>query len=149
MKNILVPIDFSAETDRVIAMAELMARATGAKLWLVHVAAPDPDFVGFDAGPTYVREQRAEVLREEHTGIQRLAERAKQRGLECDGLLVQGSTTETLLEEIDRLNAELVIMGSHGKSGLFKAFVGSVSEQVLRDSRVPVMIVPALERSRS
>lgn len=149
MKNILVPVDFSAETDRVLEMAELISRATSAKLWLVHVAAPDPDFVGFDAGPTYVREHRAEVLREEHIGIQALAAKLEQRGLQCEGLLVQGSTTETLLEEIDRLDAELVIMGSHGKSGLFKAFVGSVSEQVLRDSRVPVMIVPALERARS
>jgi nucleotide-binding universal stress UspA family protein len=147
MKNILVPVDFSAETDRVISMAATLASATKAHLWIVHVAAPDPDFVGFDAGPTYVREQRAEILRQEHVQIQELAASMKQQGLACEGLLVQGPTTDTLLEEIDRLQADLVIMGSHGKSGLFKAFVGSVSEQVLRESRVPVMIVPATGRS--
>ncbi|MDQ3101545.1 MAG: universal stress protein, partial [Bacteroidota bacterium] len=98
--------------------------------------------------PRYVREQQAEVLREEHAWIQKLAMGVKQHGFECDGLLVQGSTTETLLEEIDRLNADMIIMGSHGKSGLFKAFVGSVSEQVLRESRIPVLIVPALDRKK-
>lgn len=148
MKNILVAIDFSAETDRVIGIASNIARGVIAKLWLVHVAAPDPDFVGFDTGPRYVREQRAEVLREEHAAVQQLAQRVKDIGLECDGLLVQGSTTETLLEEIERLGADMIVMGSHGKTGLFKAFVGSVSEQVLRDSRVPVLIVPSLERNK-
>ena len=148
MKNILIAVDFSAETDRVLDIASRIARGTAARLWLVHVAAPDPDFVGFDTGPKYVREQRAEVLREEHTAIQQLAQRLQRAGLECQGLLVQGSTTETLLEEIDRLGADMVIMGSHGKTGLFKAFVGSVSEQVLRDSKIPVLIVPSLDRKK-
>jgi nucleotide-binding universal stress UspA family protein len=146
MKNIMVPVDFSAETGRVMNIAAAMGRAFNAKVWLVHVAAPDPDFVGFDAGPRYIREHRAEILREEHAEIQALAKQLKDQGLQSDGLLIQGATSETLLEEIDRLNADMVIMGSHGKSGLFKAFVGSVSEQVLRDSRIPVLIVPAVER---
>ncbi len=148
MKNILVPIDFSAETQRAIDIASNIGKAFGAKLWLVHVAAPDPDFVGFDAGPTYIRDHRAEILREEHAEIQKAASALKEQGLQCDGLLVQGSTTETLLEEIDRLKADMVVMGSHGRSGLFKAFVGSVSEQVLKESRVPVLIIPALDRDR-
>jgi nucleotide-binding universal stress UspA family protein len=147
MKNILVPVDFSGETARVLDLAVDLAGPFNAKLWLVHVAAPDPDFVGFDAGPAYIREQRAEVLRQEHMEIQQMAAALKNRGVECEGLLVQGSTTETLLDEIVRLQADMVIMGSHGRSGLFKAFVGSVSEQVLRDSRVPVLIVPALNRN--
>jgi nucleotide-binding universal stress UspA family protein len=147
MKNILVPVDFSAEAQRVIDIAASIAKAFQARIWLVHVAAPDPDFVGFEAGPTYVREQRAEVLREEHSEIQALAATLKNSGHDAAGLLVQGSTTETLLEEIDRLNADLVVMGSHGRTGLFKAFVGSVSEQVLRESRVPVLIVPAIQRN--
>jgi nucleotide-binding universal stress UspA family protein len=147
MKNILVPVDFSAEAQRVIDIAASIAKAFQARIWLVHVAAPDPDFVGFEAGPTYVREQRAEVLREEHAEIQALATTLKNAGHDAAGLLVQGSTTETLLEEIDRLKADLVVMGSHGRTGLFKAFVGSVSEQVLRESRIPVLIVPAIQRS--
>ncbi len=148
MKNILVPIDFSAETDRVIDVAIALAKPLQAKLWLVHVAAPDPDFVGYETGPRYVREHRAEILREEHAGIQALAKRIAGSAVECEGLLIQGPTSETLIEEIDRLKAEMIIMGSHGRSGLFKAFVGSVSEQVLRDSRVPVLIVPAIDRER-
>ncbi len=147
MKNILVPIDLSNATPQVLDVASSMAQPLGAKLWLVHVAAPDPDFVGFEAGPKYVREHRADVLRREHVELQALSKALADRGLLAEALLVQGPTAETLLDEVERLKADLIIMGSHGRSGLFKALVGSVSEQVLRDSKVPVMIVPSVDKA--
>jgi len=143
MKNILVPIDFSPVGKEVLTIASDLARALNAKLWLVHVAAPDPEFVGYQAGPSYVREQRADVLRHQHTDLQTMAARLSAQGLASEALLVQGPTTETLLDEVDRVKADLIVMGSHGRSGLFKALVGSVSEQVLRETRVPVLIVPS------
>lgn len=146
MKNILVPIDFSSVGRKVIETAGSVARSMGAKLWLVHVAAPDPDFVGFKTGPTYVREHLATVLRQEHAQLQAMAEDLRAAGLDVEALLVQGPTTETLLDEAERVKAELIIMGSHGRSGLFKAFIGSVCEQVLSASRIPVLIVPSPDR---
>lgn len=147
MKNILVPIDLSNATHQVLAVAVTLAGPLGSKLWLVHVAAPDPDFVGFKTGPQYVREHRAEILRKEHVDLQDMAASLEKQGLQAEALLVQGPTAETLLDEVERLKADLIIMGSHGRSGLFKAFLGSVSEQVLRDSKVPVLIVPSTERN--
>ena len=146
MKNILVPVDFSSVGKKVINTAGTMAASMGAKLWLVHVAAPDPDFVGFKTGPTYVRDHLATVLRHEHAQLQSMAEELRAAGNDAEALLVQGPTTETLLDEAERLKADLIIMGSHGRSGLFKAFVGSVCEQVLSASRIPVLIVPSPDR---
>ncbi len=142
MKNLLVPIDFSEVTAALLRTATELGRALRAKVWLVHVAAPDPDFVGFKVGPQYVREQRAEILRQEHQDIQAFAAELVGTGVDAEGLLVQGPTTETILEMIGKLEADMVVMGSHGRSALFRAFVGSVSEQVLKESRVPVLIVP-------
>ncbi len=146
MRNILVAIDLSNVTDAMISLAMSIAIPTKAKIWIVHVAAPDPDFVGFKVGPEYVREQRADTLREEHVAIQGMADRLKEQGCDAEALLVQGPTTDTILEISDRIAADLIIMGSHGRSALFRAFVGSVSEQVLRESRSPVMIVPSPDR---
>jgi len=146
MKNILVPIDFSPASHRAVHLAVEMALVLKAKVWLVHVAAPDPDFVGFKTGPTYIRQHRAEVLREEHSTIQSLAENATQRGVDAEGLLVQGPTTETILAEAEQLQADMIVMGSHGRSGLYRTFVGSVSEQVLRDAKVPVLIIPKADQ---
>jgi nucleotide-binding universal stress UspA family protein len=148
MKNILVPIDFSDASKDALAVASTWSAPWKAKLWLVHVTAPDPDFVGFRTGPTYVREHRADVLRQEHADLQHMAQELKDQGLDAEALLIQGPTTETLLAEIDKLDIDLVVMGSHGRGGLYKAFVGSVSEQVLHMSEVPVLIVPDKNKHR-
>ncbi|MCW5897914.1 MAG: universal stress protein [Flavobacteriales bacterium] len=142
MKDLLATIDFSEVTPLVVETAASLGKAFGAKVWLVHVAAPDPDFVGFKVGPSYVREQRAETLRQEHQDIQAIAADLNARGIDAEARLVQGPTTDTILEMATKVEAGLIVMGSHGKSALFRAFVGSVSEQVLRDSKVPVMIIP-------
>ena len=75
MKNIVVPLDFSDQTDVVLRLASEMGKAFGAHLWLLHVAAPEPDFVGYGPAPDCVREQAAKLLREELSRVQRLARR--------------------------------------------------------------------------
>ena len=142
MKNILLPVDFAGTGDRVNAVALELARSLGAKLWFLHVAAPDPDFVGFSTGPQYVRDHRAEVLRQEHADLQQMAEKARAEGSDAEALLIQGPTTDSILDQAKRIEADVIIMGSHGRSALYKAFVGSVSEQVLEQSPIPVLIVP-------
>ena len=142
MKNILLPVDFAGTGDKVHAVALQLARSLGAKLWFLHVAAPDPDFVGFSTGPRYIRDHRAEVLRQEHTDLQQMAEQARATGVDAEALLIQGPTTESILEQAKRIGADVIIMGSHGRGALYKAFVGSVSEQVLEQSPIPVLIVP-------
>lgn len=142
MKNILAPIDFSPVSQNVLRFATVQARAFGAKLWLLHIAAPDPDFVGFKVGPSYVREQLADELRREHADLQAMAADLVKLGINAEALMVQGPTTDTLLVVATRVEAELIVMGSHGKGALMRALLGSVSEQVLRESPVPVMVVP-------
>lgn len=143
MKNILIPYDFSAVGERLLKAAMDLAKPMGAKVWVVHVAAPDPDFVGFKVGPQYVRDHMADLLRQEHSDLQEVAKRVSEQGIEAEALLVQGPTVETLLELADRVEADLFLVGSHGRSALFRAFVGSVSEQLLKDSKIPVMVVPS------
>lgn len=142
MRAVLVPVDFSEATDAVIAWAAGLAEALGGRLWLLHVAAPDPDFVGFEAGPDVVRDQRASELREEHRDLQGRAEVLRARGLDATALLVEGPTVEKILDEAERLGADLVVMGSHGRGALTRALLGSVSEGVLRGARCPVTILP-------
>ena len=73
MKNILVTIDLEDHAEQLIGHAAEWAKAFGAKVWLMHVAAPDPDFVGYEVGPQYIRDGRAEELREEHRMLQACA----------------------------------------------------------------------------
>lgn len=146
IENIVVAVDFSAVTDRVLEQAEFLARALDSRLWLIHVAAPDPAFVGYEAGPQTVRDGVAAHIHEHHREIQEKADVLRQKGIEATALHVQGPTVEKILSEAGKLGAELIVMGSHGRGALYRALLGSVSEGVLRGARCPVHIVPARER---
>lgn len=142
MKNILVTLDFEEGETLLIEKAFQMANAFGSKLWLMHIAAPDPDFVGYDVGPEYIRDSRASELRKEHRQIQAYSKTLKKRGVESEGLLVQGATIEMIIKESKKLNVDLIIAGHHEHGFLYKAFVGSVSAEVVKKSQIPVLVVP-------
>lgn len=142
MKNILVTVDFDKGEELLIEKAFQMASAFGSKLWLMHIAAPDPDFVGYDVGPKYIRDSRASELRKEHRQVQAYSESLKKRGVNSEGLLVQGATIEMIIKESKKLNVDLIISGQHDHGFFYKAFVGSVSAGIIKKSKIPVLIVP-------
>ena len=141
MKNILVAIDFLPISEKLIGHAAEWAAKFGAKIWLVHVAAPDPDFVGYDVGPQYIRDSRAEVLRHEHQEIQAYARGLEEKGLEVEALLIQGPTVETLVEEAEKLHADLLLLGAEPHGKVFEAVFGSVWVSVVKKSKIPVMLI--------
>ena len=149
MQNIVAAIDFSAISHDVVELAANLAETYGAALSLVHVAAPDPAFVGYEAGPQSVRNDRAQELHREHQDLHRLAEELRARGLRVTPLLVQGPTVDTLLEEARRLQADILVMGSHGRGALLSILLGSVSTGVLRHAPCPVLVVPSHKDTRS
>ena len=143
MKTILVAIDFSDCTEDVIKCAMEFAHAFRAELALVHVAAPDPDFVGYDAGPQSVRDQLAHQFHREHRDLQAIEGTLKNQEIPCRSLLIQGVTVEKIVEETKRLDVGLIIMGSHGHGALHNLLVGSVTEGVIRKTCCPILIVPS------
>lgn len=142
-QNILALVDFSQITDDVVAKAGELAALYNAKCWLVHIATPHPDFVGYDVGPQYIRDSRAEVLKEEHHQLHSYKTALTEQGIDSEALLVMGPLHETISSEIAKLNIDLVILGSHGRSKLYELLVGSVCEHLLRNATVPMVIIPA------
>lgn len=142
MKNILVPVDFSDATDAVVARSIELARALQARVTLLHIVAPDPDFVGYEPGPQSVRDTVAKHVHDEHKQLHALEERMSSQGVNVTSLLIQGYTAEKILKECERLKSDLLVMGSHGHSALHHLLVGSVTEGVLRKVACPVVVVP-------
>ena len=139
--SLLVALDFSSVTDDQLEIVQRLA-APNREIYLLHVAEPDPDFVGFEAGPEEVRDQVAKEFHQEHEQIQALAGRLRDSGHQVTALLIQGPTIETILSEADKVGAEVIVVGSHGRGKLFDLVVGSVSAGVIRKSTVPVLVVP-------
>ena len=139
--SLLVALDFSSVADDQLEIVGRLA-APNREIYLLHVAEPDPDFVGYEAGPDVVRAQVADEFHREHEMIQTLAGRLRDRGHQVTALLVQGPTIETILNEAEKVGAEVIVVGSHGRGKLFDLVVGSVSAGVIRKSPVPVLVVP-------
>jgi nucleotide-binding universal stress UspA family protein len=143
VKSLLAAVDFSDVTEGVMAVVASLARELGAEVRVVHVAAPDPDFVGYDVDSAALRDVHAREYREEHRQLQALADRLREQGIDAKALLIRGSTVEKIAEEAERVDADLVVAGSHGHGALHRALLGSVSEGLVRSLRRPVLIVPA------
>ena len=91
-----------------------------------------------------MRDHRAAELREEHRTLQRHAEELRERRLDATALLIEGPPVAKILEEANRLGVGMIVIGSHGRSGLARLVLGSVSEGVMRRAACPVLIVPSL-----
>lgn len=143
---VVVGIDFADPTDRLVDEGVTLAAAAGTDLVLVHAAAEEPAFVGYDTEDfeRHTRDARAEELTDEHAALRRLAERAAASlpGGGVRPLLAMGPTAETLLRVAGDLGASHLVVGTHGKGRLHHLLVGSVTEDLLRRTTVPLVVVP-------
>ena len=144
--NILVSVDFSDATPRILQAAGRLARALSGKLWLLHVAEAEPDFVGYEAGPDVVRDQVAREFRDEHRRIQEYADAMRDDGLAVTALLIRVPIVDTVIAEGRRLDADMLIVGSHGYGAVYDLLVGSVSRGILKHADIPVLVVPVRGR---
>jgi nucleotide-binding universal stress UspA family protein len=152
--RVVACIDLSPASAGVMATAMGLARGAGGALWLLHVAAGEPAFVGDDTDPaaTHTAGDRRQELLAEKAELQAMVDEAMPNGATgdrtaADGvmvtpLVVVGPTVDTVLETAQRLGASLIVVGRHGRRGLAHMLLGSVSEAIVRRSGCPVVVVP-------
>jgi len=145
--NILVAVDISEATPRVMQVTERVARQSSGKVRLLHVAEAEPDFMGYDAGPEVVRDQVAKEFREEHREVQMHAEALREAGIEASARLIQGPIVDTVFAEAKRFEADMLIVGSHGFGAIYDLLIGSISRGILKDTDIPVLVVPIRDPS--
>jgi nucleotide-binding universal stress UspA family protein len=142
IKNILIPTDFSENADKAIAYAALLAETLSAKIHLLHVPVI-PTYLVFDASYTPGPKAVTQIL---ERGQQWL-DGVEQRLSASSSAPVQSALREGVVHEAIRAYAEereidLLVMGSHGRTGFSKFMYGSVTERVLKTSPVPTLVVP-------
>lgn len=143
MERILACVDFSAVTARILRQAGHLAARVGAEVIVLHVAPPEPDWVGHGPGPQSVRDAVAHELRDAHGKTQRLADHLRADGwAPVKALTVRGSPAETILAQADALDVSFLVLGAHHHGVIHELFVGSVARKVLRRTARPVLVVP-------
>ena len=149
MKNLLVPVDFSDVTDRVITTAEQMARAFGAKVWLMHCMGEYPAFAAMGEIPPFIPTPDTALpgtYPDQYRQLAALTSTLRDKGINAELLFVGGTAVGEILAIADKYQIDLVVMGSHGHGALYGLLVGTVTEGVLHQAACPLLIVPSVKK---
>ena len=143
-RRILVATDFSAASRPAIRQALALARSEGAELFIVHVLAP-PGPVGTDAMlfPRVYEELDAAMRQDAEMRLRRLLRRVRAAGARASALLLRGAADRQILRSARSKRADLLVLGTHGRTGLARMLLGSVATRVIPLAPCPVLTVPA------
>lgn len=142
MTRIILPVDFMHQSDILINGAIEFAKKMNGTLHLIHIAATDIGFAIGDMGFQYFPEIEQNEIRQELQQLRDMEEYIKSQGVECDHILKQGISKETILEYAKEKNADYIAMGSHGRSGIYDIVIGSLTKEITKSSHIPVLVIP-------
>jgi len=138
-KHILVPTDFSEYADYALDYAIGLAKALQARLIFLHVIQLTPMTTGDMFG--YSLEIYLEAMQSEaQQHMQALLNRVHQEGLQGETVIVQGVPFQIIVDMAESQDIDLIVMGTHGRTGLTHALMGSVAEKVVRLAPCPVLV---------
>lgn len=139
--NILLPLDGSAFSEHAFPAALELTRRLGGRLHLVHVHEPPVPLPG-DGSPAVEAELSESLRGQEGEYLRTLATRCMEvAGVASRTELLEGATATALASYIHDVEIDFVVMSTHGRSGISRAWVGSVADAVVRRSAVPVLLL--------
>ena len=138
-EKILIATDGSEYTKNAVDYGIDIAKSTGAKLFAIYIV----DTAAFASIPMDAAwESMYELLKQEgDLAIKYVSERAQAEGLEVEGNLIEGHPADEIIRYSEKNLISLIVMGTLGKSGLDRFLLGSVAEKVVRNSKIPVLVV--------
>jgi nucleotide-binding universal stress UspA family protein len=140
MKNILVPVDFSDLSLDLIDMAAKLAIAFKSKIRIVHVASTQPYIAGMEIGNEVIYDHSAEEKERMEADLKALELYLSEKGIEADSVLLHGKIVNSIVEQSEKTDADLIVIGSNNYGILYRTLLGSVSEGVLHKTSCPVLI---------
>jgi nucleotide-binding universal stress UspA family protein len=140
IRTILCPVDFSPGASAATEYAVSLAEKLGARVHLLHVY-PLPMLAAPDGGLMVTPEMVTRMSTESERAISEVAARYEGRGVEIETHVRDGAPYSEILRRAEQVGADLIVMGTHGRSGIAHLLLGSVAEKVVRSSLIPVLTV--------
>jgi nucleotide-binding universal stress UspA family protein len=149
VKRVVVATDFSDGSERALTVAIRLAKLLGATIDLVHVypmatagvLSPIPGVVPMPPPPPHVIDEIGRHL-------DALATQVREAGVDRLTTSLEGRAADEIVAYANRVAADLIVMGTHGRTGIRRVLLGSVAEQVLRQARRPLLVVPPADDAR-
>ena len=142
-RRILHPTDFSRASTPALRRAVALARACRAPLVLLHVMTPPSPFIGEGTPPSSYADLLILARRSAKRRLAAVFVRVRRTGVRAQAVFAEGLPVDEILRAARRARADLIVMGTHGRTGVSRVFMGSVAERVVRESRCPVLTVRA------
>jgi len=146
-KKILVPLDGSSLAECVIPHIEAIAKPSHSQVELISIVVPVeiPTRGKIALSDDDLKQIDNEVKKEMHKYLDEIAERLKRSGVNANPVILTGKPAESLIEYATNNSVDLLIMATHGRSGITKWFWGSIAEKVLRAITVPILLIKTVE----
>jgi nucleotide-binding universal stress UspA family protein len=145
IKRIVVATDFSEGSDAAMERAFAIAGALGATIDLVHVLDTALLTAPSSLGSMPLVEPEA-LMHEIDTALAARVEKAAQAGLVCQSDSLDGYPAREIVRHAQKTGADLIVVGTHGRTGIAHVIMGSVAERVVQRSSCPVLVIPPERR---
>ena len=148
MKNIVVAVEFDEVTEDLVTAAGNLAKGIGAQLHLVHVYDEKPEvfFTPPYAVPLVIEDEshKKEALAAERQRVRAMARVLTDDGVNATGYMrpLGNGVASSIVDFVEEIGADLVIAGNHRRGRIEKVLLGSVSEALLRQLKIPLLIIP-------
>lgn len=143
-RRILVPTDFSSCSEDALEQAVGLAKKYRAQIRLVHIVQAIPAYV---EGPVFTPGMVA-VYEELEVEARKHLNAVKPKGVRCETVIRRGAPVLEILEESRKYKPDLIVMGTHGRTGLDRLMLGSVAHKVMQHAFCPVLVVKHPVRTR-
>jgi nucleotide-binding universal stress UspA family protein len=140
IRCILVPLDFSEHADAVLEWAAHLAKEHGSRIILFHAYHLPVEFQQLE-GAYLPPDFWANVKAEAEESLDRYAEDLRKRGVEVEAVVAEGYAATAIVDEVEKQNADLIVIGTHGLSGLKHLLLGSIAERVVQKAPCAVLTV--------
>jgi nucleotide-binding universal stress UspA family protein len=139
-RHLLIPTDFSEPSEHATKTGIDLALALDAKITLVHIQ--DTPRFGFAEVPSLLGATEDALNELAQADMLRLIERVHARDIDVDFVIRKGHPAASILDVAGEVDADLIVLGTHGRRALDRVLMGSVAERLVRTSPVPVLVVP-------
>lgn len=136
--KVLVPLDGSELAERALPHAKTLAKRFSSKIFLLRVVMPSPALTEIE--PVAIDIQRAQITEAEEY-LRRIRESLEAESLDVQAEVAVGAPAETIIDYAAEHDVRLIVMHTHGRSGISRWVYGSVADRVLRGAKCPVLLV--------
>lgn len=143
-KTILVPVDFSDCSEQALDYACSLASSIGATVYIVNALGAASPELGLSVSYAMIES----VLKGHQEAVEKLADKRRAHVAMGAPIAKLGDARDVILETADALDADLIVMGTHGRRGISRIVVGSVAEDVARRAACPVLLVRTKKAKR-